>query len=458
MIRSKEKQASTPRKPGRRPRRSVDVAWRQSKQKLRTILREMDTLTEKDLSGVTKIAELVQLHCGVQCFPDRAWRLLSRLQDRMQALEIDQIGDYIDRVNQKSTSEKGEIHALAEALRVGETGWFRHSKQFKAIARELLPRLERTAENTTLRFWSAGCGSGQEAYSLAMTASDRWKPGEGRFSILGTDLSAQAIATARRAVWPSAEIKALEAGVRDQNFTFCNGHCCLRPEIRRTCRFEIHNLMADHYPGNYDLILCRNVLIYFSDDCRKAVLRKLSKAIKPGGYLVLGYSESLSAMPALLNPQRFGDSLFWQRPSDGPTANRSKRTSPPPTTPPLCSAPTAKAAKNAQSDCTVMELEGAFPPQRINVLTAKLRKLLSSSPQTVVLNLTRVEYLCAEVAVHLRRAAVQQSADGGRFVLLAQRAAVRRWVDRFHLEQWMEVREDLESVPTAKSTKHEVES
>lgn len=204
--------------------------------------------------------------------------------------------------------------ALVEALTIHETRFFRIPAQFEALG-GLLPELaaRHPERHPTLRLWTAACSTGEEAYSLAMTVRDRSR-GWGA-EILATDLSRAALAQARRARYPTDRLEHLPRGYRERFLTEHAFEVEVVPEVRALVRFQPHNLKAPAPAGPWDLILCRNVMIYFDNAFRSELLERLYQALTPGGYLFVGEAETLHLVPHRFSTREVGGAIAYQRPA-----------------------------------------------------------------------------------------------------------------------------------------------
>jgi len=185
---------------------------------------------------------------------------------------------------------------VVEALLNHETSFYRDLSVFKAIGDEVLPALsEARAARKRLRIWSAGCSTGQEVYSLAFLFSKekaRWD--DWQIDILGTDVSPQAIAQARNGIYSQFEVqRGLPIGDLISRFDQEGDDWRIRSMLKARVSFSVHNLLDTPPAGRYDIILCRNVLLYFSAERQRAVLDRLASAIAPDGMLILGAGETL---------------------------------------------------------------------------------------------------------------------------------------------------------------------
>src|SRR5262249_31746359 len=217
------------------------------------------------------IAERLRAHAGLR---PPAWVLGARVRERMRALGVGP-DEYLGRLSGNEAAE--ELDALVEALRVGETRFFRHQAHVAALRRVVVPAIaaERAASRRG-RAWSARCASGGEAHTLAMILP----AGLPRREIQGlpTPITHQAPAGARAAVYAEEALAPVPAAVRSRWFRAAGpGRVTIVPEIGGRVRFERRNLV-DAFAGDKDVILCRNVLIYFDADTRTATARRLIEA------------------------------------------------------------------------------------------------------------------------------------------------------------------------------------
>ncbi|HEY0857674.1 MAG TPA: CheR family methyltransferase [Albitalea sp.] len=223
------------------------------------------------------------------------------------------------------------VQALARQLSVGETYFFREPAAFDLLEHELLPALvaERRRSTRRLRLWSAGCCTGEEAYSLAIVLR-RLIPdiADWDVAIVGTDIHPGFLAAARAGVYGDWSFRGVPAALRETCFRPCGAarHAVL-PELRRLTRFRFGNLAQDEVPGaGFDLVLCRHVLMYF--DARKAqqAIGRLQAALGDGGWLLLGATESTAADHPSLQALRFGDTTIHCKRAAGAAPEVAKRT------------------------------------------------------------------------------------------------------------------------------------
>lgn len=263
-----------------------------------------------------ELRALVERRAGIHLDETRDRFLAARVREHMQERNIAGAGELMARLRKSNV----EYEALLEKLLTQETSFFRYPSVFDALRNTILKEMHTLKfwENPrTLRIWSAGCATGEEAYSIAITIADALMFVEAwDIEILATDISTSALRRAEQAVFPRRALAGLSPEQMESHFTRAPGpdHWQVRPRIRRLVRFAPMNLAEPVYAGRMDVIFCMNVMIYFTEERRLALLRAFSEALNPGGYLVLGHAESLAKCPVKLESLRHGDSLLYRKP------------------------------------------------------------------------------------------------------------------------------------------------
>jgi len=220
-----------------------------------------------------------------------------------------------------------EWRALAEELTVTETYFFRNPNQFDALAGTVIPdRIARHGAPRTLRFLSAGCSSGEEAYTLAIVGLEALhKPGWD-VAVRAADLNPVQLGKAQRARYADWALRETSDDRRRRWFVADGRDMTLLPQVRERVTFEIANLAdPDHVlwrDSRYDAVFCRNVLMYFSAEQRRAVIARLTQALMPGGYLFLGHAESLSGLTDAFHLCHTHETFYYQRKEEGAPARR----------------------------------------------------------------------------------------------------------------------------------------
>jgi chemotaxis methyl-accepting protein methylase len=234
-----------------------------------------------------KWSDLVERRCGIFFSPNRFYVLQNCLWTEMQLRGIEIYQDYYSLVLRNAI----EWDCLVDRLVNRETSFFRHVPSFSTLVEEFLPA--RIAERSGLevppiRLWSAGCSSGQEAYSLAIAACEASWPNECQYEVLGTDLSAEALAVARRARYGERAISTMPVDLQRRYFVRRGSEYEVVPAIRSMVRFEQLNLLvpATYPTAAQDVIVCQNVFIYFREETRKQAAARLAACLAVGGILL----------------------------------------------------------------------------------------------------------------------------------------------------------------------------
>jgi chemotaxis protein methyltransferase CheR len=212
-----------------------------------------------------------------------------------------------------------EYDRFLERLLTQETSFNRYPAMFDALEKKVLPemRMKKFWENPrSLRIWSAGCATGEEPYTIALTIADAYEFADAwKIHILATDISRSALDVAERGFYPARELQGLNPKQRDAYFTKEGEHYRVKPRIKQMVTFAPLNLAQAVYMGRFDVIFCMNVLIYFSEERRAALIQRFFEYLEPGGYLFLGHAESVAKVGAGFKPIVVGDSLIYQRPA-----------------------------------------------------------------------------------------------------------------------------------------------
>lgn len=290
--------------------------------------------------------------------------LLERLRQRLTATRDADLGAYLARLDDPAVGPE-EWRALEGAISIGETFFFRYEDQFEALKRDILPDLlSRRSQSRRLRIWSAGCSTGAEAYSIAILLDEMLGQAlaDWRISILGTDLNNEVLNTARRAVYSPWTLRSLGPEQRRTWFTESGGRWSLKTRYRGLVRFARNNLLDLLGPApplelvEFDLILCRNVLIYFHPDQVIAVARALVDRLQPDGWLLVGHAEANPTFSTFAQAVLLDDAVAYQplaadaRPARSPPAPAASPPSafePPAWTPPQ---PPTRAPRPALPD------------------------------------------------------------------------------------------------------------
>ncbi|WP_322187114.1 chemotaxis protein CheB [Fulvimarina sp. 2208YS6-2-32] len=218
--------------------------------------------------------------------------LVRRIERRMKVLDIETPQAYLARI--QSSSE--ECDALFRDLLINVTRFFRDPEMFEALREKVIvPLVERTAPNTEIRVWIPGCSSGEEAYTIAVLFADALRGRQERpyVQIFATDIDERMLAIAREGRYPLSAMGDIPEALREHYTIGQDGVFQMAPKVRDMVRFSSHSLIKDPPFSRVDLLSCRNLLIYFDEDLQRQVFPILNYALKEGGFLFLGPSESI---------------------------------------------------------------------------------------------------------------------------------------------------------------------
>jgi len=217
--------------------------------------------------------------------------------------------------------DEDEFKELMNLVTINETSFFRFPAQFDALRDKVIPEIleSKPKVSRSFRVWSAGCSTGEEPYTVAMSLLDSGLDGLGyRTEVLGTDVSTQALDRAKNAVYPAKALAGLPQNVAQRWFeTVKGGH---RPiaRVRDTVDLSYHNLIKEPYPlvllANWDVIFCRNVTIYFRMESTRRVVNNFYESLNPGGYLFIGHSETLTSISDRFEPVEIGGVFLYRKP------------------------------------------------------------------------------------------------------------------------------------------------
>ena len=258
--------------------------------------------------------------CGIRIDEKKVSLLSNRIRRRLRAGDFDNFDIYYRFLT--SPAGKKELEGFLDAITTNETFFFRTGKHFDWIRTELLTEVVSQCRSgkrpPSLRFWSAGCASGAEPYSIAIClAENKYRIRDWSLEILGTDISEEALCVAREGRYKA---RAVEAVTQEQRRRYFQHHVeedlwQVRPEIKKLVEFRRHNLMHPSPESGFDCVFIRNVLIYFDRDSKQVVVNNLLNALAVGGYLLVGPSEGIYDM---LKPLRRISPLLYQKVDDVP--------------------------------------------------------------------------------------------------------------------------------------------
>src|SRR5580704_1944775 len=245
-------------------------------------------------SELDEIRTLIEQRSAILFDASRERFFSTRLLDFIEEKHLASGTDLLRHIKSSSI----EYESLLEQLLTQETSFFRYPAVYEALEKTIVPEIQerkRWQSPRTLRVWSAGCSTGEEPYSIAITLCDALKfPEAWEIEILATDISRRALRHAEKGTYSKRSLTHLSEGRTDAHFAPAKHGFHVRPRTRRMISFAQLNLAEPIYVGKFDCIFCMNVLMYFTEERRLAILRRFYEALEPGGYFLLGHSETLS--------------------------------------------------------------------------------------------------------------------------------------------------------------------
>jgi chemotaxis protein methyltransferase CheR len=269
-------------------------------------------LNEHELN---EIRMLIEERTGI-CFDESRQRFLStKVREHLAANKIAGGTELLRAIRKTNV----EYEALLERVLTQETSFFRYPGVYEAFEKRVLPELHTKKfwkDPRTLRVWSAGCSTGEEPYSIAITISDALSFADAwKLEILATDVSRYALKHAERGLYSGRSLGSASEKQLAAHFTKVKEGYQTKSRLRKMVTFAQMNLAAAVYVGRMDLIFCMNVMIYFSEERRRSLVQRFYDTLEPGGYLFLGHSESIAKMPVKFQAIVLNDCILYRKPT-----------------------------------------------------------------------------------------------------------------------------------------------
>jgi len=273
------------------------------------------TISEEDFR---KFREFFYRKTGIQFDDNKRYFVDKRLVDRIEATSSDTFRSYFTMLRFQVTGE--ELQALTNAMTVNETYFFREDYQFKCLVDSMLPEItKRKKSGDTLRVWSIPSSSGEEPYSIALSLMEYW-PGIADWDVelISSDIDTDVLHRARAGLYSQRSVQHVPKDLLQRHFKkTADGNWQISDDLRSTVEFTRVNLTDANdirpYRG-FDVIFCRNLLIYFDDLSRQKAAEVFFDALNPGGFVCLGHSESMSRITSLFKVRKFPQAIVYQKP------------------------------------------------------------------------------------------------------------------------------------------------
>jgi chemotaxis protein methyltransferase CheR len=264
-----------------------------------------------------KLCEYLYRRTGMSFTEAKRYYVERRVGERMAATGSPSFANYFARLR---TDTHDEMQHFVNAFTVNETYFYREDYQLKCLTNDLLrERVRDKRAGEPIRIWSAACSTGEEAYSIAMWLLENWPSVDEYFiEIVGSDIDTRALELARAGIFGKRALMRLSPDLIAKYFDALPGERWrIVPQLRDSVSFTSVNLVDPDQTrrhGQFDVIFCRNVLIYFDDSSRRIAAENLYEDLLPGGFICLGHTESMSRISPLFEVRRFADAIVYQRP------------------------------------------------------------------------------------------------------------------------------------------------
>lgn len=273
--------------------------------------------TQKSLSAADyqNFRQYLENMCGIVLGDNKQYLVNSRLNKLLNEQKMDSLGDLLLVLKKDSSREL--TNKVVEAMTTNETSWFRDIHPFNTLKERILPELSKKSRKP-IRIWSSACSSGQEPYSISMTISEFQSSNPGMLNsevqLVATDISPAILNAADKGCYDDMSMaRGLSPERKKKFFKETPNYWQVSPMIRSRIQFKSLNLLQGYaLLGRFDIIFCRNVLIYFSTESKKEILEKMCNCLNPGGYLFLGGSESITGITDKLDMVRTNGGVVYQ--------------------------------------------------------------------------------------------------------------------------------------------------
>jgi chemotaxis protein methyltransferase CheR len=268
-----------------------------------------------------RLCEFLYRRTGMVFKEDKRYYVERRIRERIRATNSPSFTSYFARLRGDFS---GEAEQLVNAFTVNETFFYREDHQLRCLTTDLLARrVAAKRRGDLLQIWSVPCATGEEPYSIAIWLLEHWPEVDAYdIEIVGSDIDTRVLEAAREGIFSRRALMRLSAELIAKYFVPIDDNSWrIIPELRQSVRFSRANLIDPaemRAQGRFDVIYCRNVLIYFDDTSRRIAAENLYENLVPGGYICLGHTESMSRISPLFEVSRFPDAIVYQRPADSP--------------------------------------------------------------------------------------------------------------------------------------------
>lgn len=263
------------------------------------------------------LREMFHQHCGIYFDDQSKYFVEGRLQNSLQRLQLDNFRDYYLFLKYDRRAQE-EFNNAVDLLTIHETYFFREDQQLKAFAEEILPELfVARATERSIRIWSAGCSTGEEPYTLAMLILEKDMFKDWNIEIFASDVSHRVLQSARRGFYTKSSMRTTDPYYLSKYFHKEEQGYRIDDAVKKMVTFLHLNLFDSDklvFMHSLDAIFCRNVIIYFDQEAKKKVIHMFYQKLIPGGYLLLGHSESLINISTAFSLRHLRHDMVYQKP------------------------------------------------------------------------------------------------------------------------------------------------
>lgn len=278
---------------------------------------ESAAVTEEEFA---RLCEFLYRRTGMVFTEAKRYYVDRRVSDRMDATGAATFASYFARLR---SDANGEVEQFINAFTVNETYFYREDHQLKCLSSNLLrERILAKRPGKAIRIWCVPCSTGEEPYSVAMWLLENWPQVDAYdIEIVGSDIDTRALEAARAGVFGKRALMRLTPQLVEKYFhALPDDRWAILEDLRQSIRFTPVNIVEPEQTrahGRFDVIFCRNVLIYFDDASRRLAAENLYETLEPGGFICLGHTESMSRISPLFDVRRYSDAIVYQRPLEG---------------------------------------------------------------------------------------------------------------------------------------------
>ncbi len=267
----------------------------------------MRYLTDEDFN---LIKDMIYKESGISFSDVNRPILESRIKERCRKKEIEAPRDYYNQV----LKDPEELKVLLDSVTTNLTKFFRNDTQFKALKEEVLPEIIKRKTNKQIKVWSAGCSTGEEPYTIIIVLFEALpNPETWNIQIISSDISLKSLLVAKEGFYPEERCDNIPPEYLTKYFNKVDGGYKIKDVYKKYIRFDYHNLKNDNGERDFDIIFCRNVIIYFDKKAQEEVIEKFNTSLNQEGYLFLGHSESLYGMQTGFKFAKAGDACLYRK-------------------------------------------------------------------------------------------------------------------------------------------------